>query len=61
MPFLHLSPVELEMFRRAAAGMMIPAVREQDATDIEEQGRDGNGVCHETDVLPDMGVGFVIA
>jgi hypothetical protein len=41
--------------------MMIPAVGEQDTTDIEKQGRDGNGGVHATGVLADMGMGFVIA
>jgi hypothetical protein len=38
-PILHLSPLQLEVLRRPSAGMMIPPVGEQDATDIQKQRR----------------------
>ena len=40
MPLLHLGPVQLKMFRRPPAGMMIPAVGEQDTADVHKQGFD---------------------
>ena len=36
----YLSPIQLEMFIRAAPGMMIPAVGKQPAADIGEPGCD---------------------
>ena len=36
MPLLHLGPLQLEVRRRPFAGMMIPAVGEQDAADIQK-------------------------
>ena len=51
MPLLHLIPVQLEVLRGATAGMMIPAVGEQDAADIKEQGRNWDGFFHKIGVL----------
>jgi hypothetical protein len=36
MPLLHLGPLQLEVFRRPFAGMMIPPVGEQDTADIQK-------------------------
>src|ERR1019366_1010870 len=47
MPLFHLCPVQLKMFRCPPAGMMIPAVGEQDTADVEEEGCDWHGFFHE--------------
>ncbi len=36
MPFFHLCPVQIKMFRRPLAGMMIPAVGEQDTANVHK-------------------------
>jgi hypothetical protein len=35
------------MFGRPSAGMMIPAIGEQDATDVEEKGCNRGGSLHD--------------
>jgi hypothetical protein len=35
-PLLHVGPLQLEMFRRPSAGMMIPSIGEQDTADVQE-------------------------
>src|ERR1017187_5271295 len=47
MPLFHLCPVQLKMFRRPPAGMMIPAIGEQDTADVHKQGRDWCSFFHE--------------
>ena len=37
MPSLHLGQLQLEVRRRPFAGMMIPPIGKQDATDIQKQ------------------------
>jgi hypothetical protein len=46
-PLFHLRPFQLEMFGRPSAGMMIPAIGEQDATDVEEKGCNRGGSLHD--------------
>jgi hypothetical protein len=48
------------VFRGAAAGMMIPAVGEQDTADIKEQRRDREVFFHEIGVLRDISMGLAI-
>ena len=40
MPGFHVGPLQLEARRRPLAGIMVPAVGEQDAADIQEQAGD---------------------
>ena len=40
MPLLHLGPLQLEVFRRPSASLMIPPVGEQDTADIQKQRSD---------------------
>jgi hypothetical protein len=42
------------MFRSATAGMMIPPVGEQDAANIQKQGRNRNVFFHEVGVWRDL-------
>ena len=37
MPLFHLGPVQFEMLRRPSAGVVIPAVGEQNAANVQEQ------------------------
>ena len=46
MPVLHLGPLKVKLTGRPSAGMMIPAVREQHAADIQKQCRDRDGSFH---------------
>jgi hypothetical protein len=45
-PIFHLSPRQLEILRRPFAGVMIPPVGEQDASDIQKQRRDRERSFH---------------
>ena len=47
-PLFHPGPIQFEALRGAAAGVMTPAVREQDAADVQKQAGDGNGFFHSS-------------
>ena len=60
MTLLHLGPLQLEVFSRPSAGMMIPSIREQNPADVHEQGRDLGDFSHEAGNGEEWPVGRVI-
>src|ERR1039458_9786243 len=61
MPILHFGQLQLEVRRRPFAGMMIPAVGEQDAANIQKQCRDWCASFHLAGSGEVWGIAFVMA
>jgi len=51
MPLFHFYPGQLKVRCRPAAGMVIPPIRKQDATDIDEKAFDSGRLRHRCQTI----------